>query len=755
MNRKISVFLCVFLGALFLVFCACGRREEESYVPYDLAVENAEWGYALERALELPWEEDACSELCCLENIIYYLRTDFLFDGESVKEAWSEEFLRELEQDPELKKRISVRSRVARRELLADGMGEETILFETDAYVERILPVASGGFYLITAPLQDVLNYREDRELVRVDKAGKVLFQKDVSSFYQPGPSAVDGQGNLAFWANGVVTCLNGKGVRVREQRLQGFALGLCGKPEGGFLASVNGEKGIEFLGISLQKGGSAESFTGAGDAGEAIYGKDGKLFLGGGSAIYEGSPDDGICKRLFRWTELGILQYDVNLWWPLDGEHLGVILGGEGDAKSVLLLKRIPRENVAEKETVILGSWGSVGSDLEKAIASFNRGNPDYQVKVLDYAEKLNPSSTREDWQNAKDHMEQDVLFQGTVDLLVGTSLELSKYDAKEVFEDLTPYLGRSEKLSAEDFFPEVLEASRRQGKLLLLPKGFSLQTLVCKKKVLEQTLGKGAFDGEILKETATWDVDRYMAAVDHFPDAEVTQYSVTYERDGLTGRAGAAVELALLLNQDYFANEASRQCRFDGELFAELLAFGARRGKIQASASSYGEAFEGDKWLFCRTELAGFSGVQNARILFGREEICFAGFPAQQGEGHHLLSPAHGLLMMAGSAHKEGAWEFLEHYLLAGEGDGEDYFPARKERFAERAQALSQSMAQDAALVEKMLYASVSAKQRMEAQIIQIIDEEAQAVFQGQKRAEDVAKVIQSRVSLYLNEK
>lgn len=318
---------------------------------------------------------------------------------------------------------------------------------------------------------------------------------------------------------------------------------------------------------LSVQKGVELKSFSGAGDACEACYDRDGKLFLGGGSAIYECNPEDGTCKRVFKWMELGILQSDVNLWWPMDEEHLGVILSGGGSGgKSVLILKRIPREHVAEKETLILGSWGSVGTDLEQAIATFNRGNADYQVRVLDYTEKLNPASTR------------------------------------------------------EDFFPEVLEASRRQGKLLLLPKAFSLQTLVCKKKVLEQTLGKDAFGEEILNLRATWDVAHYMAAADCFPDAEVTQYSALYEREGLTGRAGAAVEPALLLNQDSFANEDSKQCSLDGELFAQLLAFGARRGKIQVNAASYGEAFERDQWLFYRTEVYGFSGVQAARILFGK---------------------------------------------------------------------------------------------------------------------------------------
>lgn len=749
--KKKHILSWLLLAAVCLLFSACGgggEKEQKNTVKEYLKEEDPEWCYVLDQSYEMPWDSAVDYSLICLDNTLYYVKMELLYEGEAAAEEELEDLLQEMEQNPEIGQKLSVRSQLKCREITENGLGEERVLYETDEYIEKILPDGSGKIDLICGELQKILDYRDDRTLLRLDESGKVLLKKDISDFYQSGLCAVDGEGRLAFWSNGTLYCLDEKGKKIKEEKLQGAVLELYGKPDGGFWAATLGEKGFEFKGISAQKGAEEESFLGVADVSQVSFGKDGRAILGGHTGLYEMNPQDGACIRLLKWMDLDILANDISGWWPTEDGRIGVILSGaDGGVKSILSYQKVRREDVVQKEVLTMGTWSSVGSSLERMIVAFNRSNPKYRVNVLDYAEAINASSDTADWDAAKRRMEQDILSGNGPDIMLSDSLDLTNYAEKDAFENLEPYLMKSNAISADDFFEEVLEASMQNEKLILLPKNFSIQTLICKEK--------------ILGDASTWDIGTFLAVAGQYPEAEVAQYSPYYERNGMTGRMGQTVELALLLNQDYFADEGAKSCRFQEELFEKLLEFGAAQGKNDQQNPYSSELYSQDKRLFYRTDIYGFSSLRDIKNTFGKEEVRFIGFPAESGEKHHILTPRQSMLILASSKQKEGAWEFLEYYLTAEDGDGYS-FAAQKKQFEEQKQNLLSAGAEalqigekDLAVIEDILHHSLGENKRMDAQILRIIDEEAQAVFQGQKSAGDAAKIIQNRAELYIKEK
>jgi multiple sugar transport system substrate-binding protein len=125
--------------------------------------------------------------------------------------------------------------------------------------------------------------------------------------------------------------------------------------------------------------------------------------------------------------------------------------------------------------------------------------------------------------------------------------------------------------------------------------------------------------------------------------------------------------------------------------------------------------------------------------------------------------------------SAVKAEAWDFLKFLLsdeMQGKPDGAG-FPLNKAAYAKKAQALVQKGSiqsdqpigpmkgksfkitqQDIDDLDKFLNGATYPLQFKPSKIDEIITAEAQAFFTGQKSADEVAKLIQNRVTIYLNE-
>lgn len=172
----------------------------------------------------------------------------------------------------------------------------------------------------------------------------------------------------------------------------------------------------------------------------------------------------------------------------------------------------------------------------------------------------------------------------------------------------------------------------------------------------------------------------------------------------------------------------------------------------------------------------------------MFG-EAVSFVGYPNSERKGN-LLQPVNGsFAISARSDNKEGAWEFLktmfsEEYQDSLIGENSWGFPVRKSSLEKKfEQDMTPTYYEDenGVQVEEMktswgyddfeldIYAAT--KEEVDAvreliasadkltgtvdeQLVNIVMEEAEAFFSGQKSARDAAAVIQNRIQIYVNE-
>ncbi len=250
------------------------------------------------------------------------------------------------------------------------------------------------------------------------------------------------------------------------------------------------------------------------------------------------------------------------------------------------------------------------------------------------------------------------------------------------------------------------------------------------------------------------------------------------------------------LALGLGSFVDWESGQCRFASEDFKEFLAFVGRfpeklEPDLSDDRSNARRVRDGDILLF-PVRISDFEDIQEYPEMF-QTPVTYIGYPTTEGSGC-IADCSGALALSAQSANKEAAWEFIEYH-LERQSDSKAVwgFSTRKsvlDRQMEEAMTVSYYLDDEGNPIldadgnpipygdnivmldddewltlhtpteEEMqfvmeLIESASKVQGTNSKITEMILEEAQSFFQGQKSAEEVADIIQSRVQLYMDER
>lgn len=476
--------------------------------------------------------------------------------------------------------------------------------------------------------------------------------------------------------------------------------------------------------------------------------------------------------EELFLWGDCDVNGYFVKYMNALeDGRYFCAVEDWTYDDRSVVLLTRTRAEEVPERLDLILAAVDG-GSELAGMAARFNRSSNRYHVTVKNYASLTD--------------LYIAILAGETVDLIDLSGLNVEDLARQGVLEDLTPYLEQSETFKPSDFLEGILEIYSFGGTLAGIPEKFVLRTAVGDRSLL----GSGS--------RLTWD-GLFAAAKDNpgaYPFDGTARDIVTREE---------MMQYIMLFNEDVFIDWETGECRFDSEQFRALLEFCSRLSGSDADHDLSGSAagasgnwdeilsdrVQNGEVLFVIADMWSFKEFRRYVKIFGEHTECI-GFPASDGGGKALLFPENAFGIADVSGNKSGAWAFIESVLgqTAERMESSELyfdlyfsgrFPARKdildiviEEEAENDRwnlskgrlpsvvyengwkLTDQTITRDEIDVILDLIKEAKPFYAMEEDaVLQIIREEAEAYYSGQKRMEDVISIIQNRVQLYVNEK
>lgn len=464
--------------------------------------------------------------------------------------------------------------------------------------------------------------------------------------------------------------------------------------------------------------------------------GGDYDFFLKSDSTLRGVTLETGSITEILSWADWDLAGCVGAVTWLDDETFLISTYSLLGSSSDILTLSRVPAAEIPEKAVVRLAvglsendvSWGATWTDsldqnVVDAMNQFNRASSAYRVEVETYSsnEELNLKLLSGD--------APDIIDWNSTAWLDSTP-SMAIYAKRGYLVDLEPLFDADEELSLDDFIPSILELSMaRTGGLYTMPTSFYFATFSAPTEYVGTETG--------------WTVSDMLAVAETLPE------DMILSDDTQSGM----LDLLLRTNINDYVDIAAGTCSFETQAFYDLLTLCRDYFPAEYSENSYTQLLTGEASVGRLGQFA--SDVMRPLESEGRTLI---GYPGAGGSGVSIIFNDDYAICALGQQ-QEGAWEFLRtlytydfQYNSAGimSAVRQDAFDDKEDWYLEVNGSCTEEESQAA---RELVYNAQNVRTN-DSSIIPIVQEEAAAFFNGDKTAEETARIIQSRVEIYLGE-
>lgn len=300
------------------------------------------------------------------------------------------------------------------------------------------------------------------------------------------------------------------------------------------------------------------------------------------------------------------------------------------------------------------------VDYDIQDAARDFNASQDQYVVKIEEYYDR----SAYDDYSDVIELLQRNVALDSSgIDLVCLNNLNVSAMADAGAFEDLNPFLDNGESIRREDLFESILNSFIMGGKLIAIPRDFTMWCMVGRT--------------EDLGDRTEWTLREMLDFAKEHPEQKLFQTG-----DVVMLRFYTAAE-------DLFIKEQDGKIAFDAEECRDYL-------KLLKSLQDAEWKIEDSPMLRLQNRealldyhcfITDFYDIQYMNAVFGTDELTYMGLPASSGIGIRIEAKL--CAMSSQSDCKEGAWAFLEFYLSKEQQDINLLsIPMNKELFELKAQ-------------------------------------------------------------------
>lgn len=364
--------------------------------------------------------------------------------------------------------------------------------------------------------------------------------------------------------------------------------------------------------------------------------------------------------------------------------------------------------------------------SQLNYLISRFNEQNSNYKIILVQYRP---PDSSKE-------LLLTEIISGNAPDIFASFGSELSEITDSGAYEDLLPYLEKEQSCNADIFIPSIFNAITKGGKLYRMPYDFTISTYYARESVVGTA--------EDLTMEKAEKLAKSLGNIGVFPHWQTKEVFLN-----------AIYSFSL----SHFIDESSDTCSFDSPDFVALL----KKCNEQSEEIPESDNIMQEKSLLYAYPLQSLSMTRGLKMQYGND-YCFVGFPTENG-GASCFDLNLNFGIYALSKNKEAAWSFIRFTLSEESQNNTEFFPVNQRAF-------DADIAQDLANGQIALQSGEVGLEKLNAdkllrvieettdigsskeEIYNIMLEESGSYFGGDKTAEEAAKLIQSRVSIYLAE-
>lgn len=400
---------------------------------------------------------------------------------------------------------------------------------------------------------------------------------------------------------------------------------------------------------------------------------------------------------------------------------------------------------------------------DMRNRIVEFNKTNELYRIVISDYSQY----ATTDDYLAGYTKFNNDILAGNVPDIIIlDEQMPVDSYIEKGLLADIYEFMETDEEINKEDYFQNVLDAYSVDGKLYSIVPTFTIWTVIGKASEV------GTEPGWTMKE-----MQQLLAS----KSEGTSLFGETMTRDNL-------MYYATMMSLPEFIDTETGQCSFDSQGFKDLLEF------LKTLPTEYEYNYD-DPDFWTEQEMQYMNGktlLQMTTIYeipsliytfgqFGTTDVTFKGFPSENGIGAAINAYTR-YAISAQSPNKEGAWEFMRYYYTDEYQESMYEMPINKDIWMEKAMKATEKPYWENENGEKEYYdyttwlggeeiilepfteekvkeifdyvSSVTMTYSYDQDLLDIINEEAAPFFEGQKTVDEVAKIIQGRIQIYVDE-
>ena len=626
-----------------------------------------------------------------------------------------------------------------------------------------------------------VTDSQETYTAYRYDMSGNQLLEIDLTEvvsgeeWFYPQYVAQDGEGNLYVAGDSKIYCFGSDGSEKEHIAMDDqWIMNMVSTGDGTVVAEyfASGDGSPTLCKVENGKLGDPITLTGDGNYNNMSFysGSGNTLMASDGNYLYSVDISTGVSTKLLSWLDSDINASNLTGVAAAGDDQILVLCNRfsmKGDNTFELgTLTKTPASEIPERTILTLGAE-YLDSNIKDAVIDYNRKSNDYRITLVDYSQY----NTEDDYSLGSQQLDRDVISGNCPDIISLSTGHQDKYIAKGALADLSALLEKDDSISQDDLVAGALKAYTSDGKLYGMPYCFSVQSLIASVK--------------LVGDRTSWTMADMAQVIEGLDDTvSVMEYTTQT----------SFLQQMVYQNMGQFVDYSKATCSFDSDAFKQLLSASAKLPTEEelygdsdeisvASSDSYQMLQSGDV-LITTAYISGdsyslkeFYGLYNNKD-FGMVNI---GYPTDEGSGVQV-SVSGGLAISAKSKYTDAAWDFIKTLLSDDFQTDQWSFPVTKSALDK---ALAESMEQDYYTDEngekvyydqttyigdteytvppltqeqvddfKAMVDGASVAGNYDTDIMDIINEESAAYFSGDKSAEDVAALIQNRVSIYLGE-
>lgn len=534
-----------------------------------------------------------------------------------------------------------------------------------------------------------------------------------------------------------------------------------------------------------------SETFTGNSDY--DFFGSDESGILGV-------NAKDGTVTRVLSWLDSDLSPDNIGHVAAMEnGDFLVYNQNWETNSSELIRLVKTENDPSKEKKIITLATL-NMDSEMRTLISDFNKNSSEYRIKVTDYSEY----NTGDDYTAGITKLNTEIIAGRVPDIIaVGYFMPIDQYAAKGILEDLTPYIERDLGKDAlvEDFFKTLRDDN---GKLYEAYSAFTVQTLVGLRSVVGDeadwsfkklqeafaTLPEGAsIVGDYYSRSAALYMFLY-SNMDKFVNWETGECSFDSQdfidlletvktfpadediksNDGETAYVSDQVKVLtgkqLLSNANAYSLTDFRANTFYayGKDDISFVGYPGTGAAFSAVGMGYAISAKSENkeaaWQFVSRILT--EDYQNGQNKYGY----YNGFPTNEAVFDKMMkaeaTPTFGETVFSstyvvgnnGTSSDGGLGEREPYYSGATNDKGVHEQPKTTYGFGGNFTVYVYAMTEQEKEVVLDLLKNTTTFMRYDSSLSDIINEEIQPFFKGEKSAADAAKMIQSRATIYVNE-